>query len=77
MSYRKFEGFKKQNKICELLTNSQSILLKNGCIVMSEKPVCGWQPNLSAGFLFRKPFKTDCALTEIERGIRMVFSSMT
>ena len=34
----------------QILTLSQSTVLKNGCPVMSPNPVCGWHPNRSAGF---------------------------
>lgn len=59
------------------LTISQSMLLKNGWLTMSRNPVSRWQPNLSAGFLFRKPLSTDAAFTDNERGNRMVFSRIT
>jgi len=59
------------------LTISQSMLLKNGWLTMSRNPVSRWQPNLSAGFLFRKPLSTDAAFTDNERGKRMVFSRIT
>lgn len=44
---------------------------------MSRNPVSRWQPNLSAGFLFRKPLSTDAAFTDNDRGKRMVFSRIT
>ena len=59
------------------LTISQSMLLKNGWLTMSRNPVSRWQPNLSAGVLFRKPLSTDAAFTDNERGKRMVFSRIT
>lgn len=58
-------------------TISQSTDLKNGWWTMSTKPVSLLQPRRSAGFLFKKPFKTDEALTERDRGMRIVFSKMT
>jgi len=44
---------------------------------MSRNPVSRWHPNLSAGFLFRKPLSTDAAFTDNDRGKRMVFSRIT
>lgn len=44
---------------------------------MSINPVAGLQPNRSAGFLFRNPFKTLEAFTESDLGIRIGFSRIT
>ena len=61
----------------ELLTSSHSMVLKKGCDMISMKPVSLWQPNRSAGFLLRKPFRMEAALTLSDRGIRIVFSRIT
>lgn len=44
---------------------------------MSINPVAGLQPNRSAGFLFKNPFKTLEAFTESDLGIRIGFSRIT
>ena len=53
------------------------MVLKNGCDMISMKPVSLWQPNRSAGFLLRNPFRMEAALTLSDRGIRIVFSRIT
>lgn len=44
---------------------------------MSVKPVSGWQPRRSTGFLLRKPFRIEAALTDSDRGIGICLSKMT
>lgn len=66
-----------RSHIIDHLTISQSMLLKNGWPVMASKPVSLQQPSRSSGFLFRKPFRTEAAFTDRERGIRIVFSKIT
>ena len=53
------------------------MVLKNGCVMISMKPESRLQPNLSTGFLFKKPLRMEAALTLRDRGIRMVFSRIT
>ena len=45
--------------------------------MISVKPASELHPNLSTGFLFRKPLRIEAARTLKERGIRMVFSKIT
>ena len=45
--------------------------------MISVNPASELQPNLSTGFLFKKPLRMEAALTLKERGIRMVFSKIT
>jgi len=79
--YVRAEAFRNKHvyalKLSEYLTKSQSILLKNGWWRMSAYPVSEWQPNRSAGFLFKNPLSTEAAFTDNERGIRIVFSRIT
>ena len=51
--------------------------LKNACVIISTKPDSLLHPSLSAGFLFKKPFRIEAALTDKDLGILMVFSKMT
>lgn len=60
-----------------VLTISQSMLLKKGWMAISGKPDSLLHPNLSLGFLFRKPLSTDAAFTESDLGILIVFSNIT
>ena len=60
-----------------LLTNSHSMLLKNWCVMISVNPASELHPNLSTGFLFKKPLRMEAARTLKERGMRMVFSKIT
>lgn len=59
------------------LTISQMIVLKKGWDMISVKPVSGWHPRRSTGFLLRKPFRMEAALTDSDRGIRIGLSRMT
>ena len=45
--------------------------------MISVNPASELQPNLSTGFLFKKPLRMEAAFTLKERGIRMVFSKIT
>ena len=68
-----------QEKIAksDRLTPSHSMVLKNGCVIISMNPLSLWHPSLSVGTLFKNPFKMPAALTLSDRGIRMVFSKIT
>ena len=59
------------------LTASHSIVLKNGWVIISMKPLSLLHPSRSVGTLFKNPFKIPAALTLSDRGIRMVFSKIT
>lgn len=61
----------------EALTISQSMVRKKGCVMMSVKPVSGWQPSLSEGFLLRKPLRMLAAFTDSDRGMRIGRSRIT
>lgn len=61
----------------KLLTESQSIDLKNGWLTMSMNAFSRAHPNRSTGFLSRNAFRTVAAFTLNDRGIRMVFSKIT
>ena len=68
---------KRRHEKKQVLTSSHSIVLKNGCVMISIKPDSRLQPSRSAGFLFRNPLRMEAAFTLSERGMRIVFSRMT
>ena len=72
-------AFAKKKAMRKILTSSHSIVLKNGCVMISMKlePDSRLQPSRSTGFLFRKPLRMEAAFTLSERGMRMVFSRIT
>ena len=59
------------------LTPSHSIVLKNGCVMISMNPDSLLHPRRSAGFLLRNPLRMEAALTLNDLGMRMVFSKIT
>ena len=69
--------FRKDFTPCCKLTPSHSIVLKNGCVMISMNPDSLLHPRRSAGFLLRNPLRMEAALTLNDLGMRMVFSKIT